>query len=100
MSAAAVAPAIAIPATEPANEDTVTKDEHPADPPVKKAEASKAVKKAAKRWREAKAKERQEREELASLVRELVAAEVLSENKISSITDIPRMTIRKMLGKP
>jgi hypothetical protein len=52
-----------------------------------------------KQWRAAKKKERAARDELAQLVQNTVDAEILSESKISQITDIPRMTIRKMLGK-
>jgi DNA invertase Pin-like site-specific DNA recombinase len=52
-----------------------------------------------KQWRAAKKKERAARDELAQLVQNTVDAEILSESKIAQITDIPRMTIRKMLGK-
>lgn len=69
------------------------------DPPMGKAQAEKALKRATKDWRAAKKKERAAREELATLVRQLVDAGVLSENKVANLTDIPRMTIRKMLGK-
>lgn len=64
-----------------------------------KAQAEKALKQATKDWRAAKKKERAARDELAALVRMLVDSGVLSENKVASLTDIPRMTIRKMLGK-
>lgn len=57
------------------------------------------VEAAASEWRSAKKRERAARETLASAVRIYVEAETLSENKISTITGIPRMTIRKMLGK-
>ncbi|MDP4803640.1 MAG: hypothetical protein NWR45_01655 [Candidatus Nanopelagicales bacterium] len=64
-----------------------------------KAEAAKSLSKATKQWRDAKKKERSARDALAVLVREVVEADVMSENKVSEVTDIPRMTIRKMLGK-
>lgn len=64
-----------------------------------KSQAEKALKRATKDWRAAKKKERAARDELATLVRLLVGSGVLSENKVASLTDIPRMTIRKMLGK-
>lgn len=64
-----------------------------------KSQAEKALKRATKDWRAAKKKERAARDELAALVRLLVDSGVLSENKVASLTDIPRMTIRKMLGK-
>lgn len=67
--------------------------------PLSKSEAEKAVKKAGKEWRAAKQRERESRELLATLVREVVGSKVLNENKVSKLTDIPRMTIRKMLGK-
>lgn len=54
---------------------------------------------AAKSWRAAKKAERRARDELAAVVRELVDAGRLSENKVAGLTKIPRMTIRKMLGK-
>lgn len=64
-----------------------------------KAEAGKSLAKATKQWRDAKKKERAARDALAVLVCEVVEADVMSENKVSEVTDIPRMTIRKMLGK-
>lgn len=64
-----------------------------------KSQAEKALKQSTKDWRAAKKKERAARDELAALVRLLVDSGVLSENKVASLTDIPRMTIRKMLGK-
>lgn len=67
--------------------------------PLSKSDAEKAVKKAGKEWRAAKQRERESREVLASLVRDVVDSKVLNENKVSKLTDIPRMTIRKMLGK-
>ncbi len=64
-----------------------------------KADAAKALEKATKEWRAAKKKERAARDKLALVVQGSVEAGILSESKISQITDIPRMTIRKMLGK-
>jgi hypothetical protein len=61
--------------------------------------ASKQVVKAAKDWRAAKKRERAARDALAQIVVAAVKAGLLTENKISNLTDIPRMTIRKMLGK-
>ena len=61
--------------------------------------AKKALQKAAKDWKAAKKKERAARNVLAALVVESVKKGLLTENKVSSVTDIPRMTIRKMLGK-
>ncbi len=67
--------------------------------PASKAEAEKALKKATKEWRAAKKRERAARDELANVVRSVVTSGVMNENKVSGLTDIPRMTIRKMLGK-
>ncbi len=64
-----------------------------------KADAAKALERSTKQWRAAKKKERAARDELALVVQNTVEAGILSESKISQITDIPRMTIRKMLGK-
>ena len=64
-----------------------------------KAEATKALEKATKEWRAAKKKERAARDNLALIVQGSVADGILSESKISQLTEIPRMTIRKMLGK-
>ena len=61
--------------------------------------AERDLKRATKKWRAAKKQERASREELAVLVRTLVVSGIMSENKIATMTDIPRMTIRKMLGK-
>lgn len=66
--------------------------------PVKQ-QALSEIEAAAKDWQIAKKQERAHRDQLASLVREHVDSELLSENKISTVTGIPRMTIRKMLGK-
>lgn len=68
-------------------------------PPSSKAEAEKALKKATKEWRAAKKRERAARDHLATVVRSVVAGGLMNENKVSGLTDIPRMTIRKMLGK-
>ena len=57
------------------------------------------VEEAAAEWRATKKREREAREILATAVRNHVDSETLSENKISTITGIPRMTIRKMMGK-
>ncbi len=64
-----------------------------------KAEATKALEKATKDWRAAKKKERAARDNLALIVQGSVEAGILSESKVSQLTEIPRMTIRKMLGK-
>ena len=64
-----------------------------------KAAAITEVEEAAAEWRATKKRERAARETLATTVRVHVDSETLSENKISTITGIPRMTIRKMLGK-
>jgi hypothetical protein len=64
-----------------------------------KSSATKALEKATKDWRSAKKRERAARNTLAAIVNEAVASGVMSENKVASVTAIPRMTIRKMLGK-
>jgi hypothetical protein len=69
------------------------------DLPTGKSQAEKALRKATKDWRAAKKRERAAREELAVLVRHVVASGALNENKVAGVTDIPRMTVRKMLGK-
>ncbi len=61
--------------------------------------AKKALEKATKDWRTAKKRERDARDEVARIVVESVKAGLVTENKAAKITDIPRMTIRKMLGK-
>lgn len=61
--------------------------------------AKKALEKATKDWRAAKKREREARDEVARIVVEAVKAGLVTENKAAKITDIPRMTIRKMLGK-
>lgn len=69
------------------------------DKAKEKAAAQKALLKATKEWRAAKKRERAARDALAALVVGTVESGVLNENKIAQTTDIPRMTIRKMLGK-
>jgi hypothetical protein len=64
-----------------------------------KSATTKALEKATKDWRSAKKRERAARNVLAAVVNEAVASGVMSENKVASVTSIPRMTIRKMLGK-
>lgn len=64
-----------------------------------KSSATKALEKATKDWRSAKKRERAARNALAAIVNEAVSSGVMSENKVASVTAIPRMTIRKMLGK-
>ncbi len=64
-----------------------------------KAAAIIEVEEAATEWKATKKRERAARESLATAVRIHVESETLSENKISTITGIPRMTIRKMVGK-
>lgn len=64
-----------------------------------KAAALDAITSAAHEWRTAKKAERSARQRLAGLVNEAVQAGIVSENKIAKSTEIPRMTIRKMLGK-
>ena len=64
-----------------------------------KSSTTKAQHKATKDWRSAKKRERAARNALAAIVNEAVGSGVMSENKVASITAIPRMTIRKMLGK-
>lgn len=61
--------------------------------------AAEKLREAAKSWRAAKKAERKARDRFAHVVCEVVASGVLSENKVSGVTDTPRMTIRKMLGK-
>jgi hypothetical protein len=55
--------------------------------------------KATDQWRSAKKKERAARDNLAAVVRELVKSGAMTEGRIATETGIPRMTIRKMLGK-
>lgn len=61
--------------------------------------ARKALEQATKDWRAAKKRERDARDEVARIVVDVVKAGLVTENKAAKITDIPRMTIRKMLGK-
>ena len=63
------------------------------------AEAAAALERAAKEWRAAKKSERAARDALAAVVSDVVSRGILNENKVSKLTEIPRMTIRKMLGK-
>jgi DNA invertase Pin-like site-specific DNA recombinase len=67
--------------------------------PRPSSETTAAVEKAAKQWKLAKKEERAARDELAAVVAEAVASGQLNESKIAKLTSIPRMTIRKMLGK-
>lgn len=67
--------------------------------PKTPAEAAEAIEKAAKEWRSAKKRERAARDALARVVSDSVSRGLMNENKIVRLTDIPRMTIRKMLGK-
>jgi hypothetical protein len=64
-----------------------------------KAEASAALAEAVDRWRAAKSSERAAREALAVVVRQVVNGGIMNESKVATLTKIPRMTIRKMLGK-
>jgi hypothetical protein len=61
--------------------------------------ATSALTSATKEWKAAKKAERAARDRLATVVTDAVASGVLNESKIAKITAIPRMTIRKMLGK-
>lgn len=61
--------------------------------------AKKELEKATEEWRAAKKRERNARDEVARIVVDVVDAGLVTENKAAKITDIPRMTIRKMLGK-
>lgn len=63
------------------------------------ADAAAALDKATQQWRAAKKSERAARDALASVVTEVVRSGLLNENKVARQTEIPRMTIRKMLGK-
>ena len=63
------------------------------------AEAAEALEVATKQWRSAKKAERAARDALAAVVSDVVDRGILNENKVSKLTEIPRMTIRKMLGK-
>jgi predicted exporter len=63
------------------------------------AEASAQLERATKQWRAAKKQERAARDALAVIVGDVVGSGTLSENKVAKLTAIPRMTIRKMLGK-
>lgn len=63
------------------------------------ADATAALEKAVAQWRSAKKSERAARDALAAVVAEVVRKGLLNENKVAKLTEIPRMTIRKMLGK-
>lgn len=67
--------------------------------PKTTADATAAVEKAAKDWRLAKKNERAARDALATVVSDAVSRGLLNESKVAKLTEIPRMTIRKMLGK-
>ncbi len=62
-------------------------------------EATTALTGATKEWKAAKKAERAARDRLAQVVSDAVDAGLLSESKVAKLTAIPRMTIRKMLGK-
>lgn len=64
-----------------------------------RARAQDSLVKAARDWKAAKRSERAARDALAAIVVAIVRQGVLTENKVASVTEIPRMTIRKMLGK-
>ena len=64
-----------------------------------KDEVSRQIVKAAKEWKTAKKRERDARDALAGLVISAVSKGILTENKVAQLTQVPRMTIRKMLGK-
>jgi len=76
----------------------VAKDISPEAAAAKSA-ALESITAAAQDWRMAKKAERSARQRLAGLVNDAVQAGIVSENKIAKSTEIPRMTIRKMLGK-
>ena len=63
------------------------------------AAAKKALEKATKEWREAKKYERAARNEVARIVVDVVRSGLITENKAAKISELPRMTVRKMLGK-
>ncbi len=67
--------------------------------PTSKSDAERDLKHATKQWRKAMARERATRDALAGLVNEVVGNHTLTEHRVATLTDIPRMTIRKMLGK-
>lgn len=62
-------------------------------------DANAALARAAKDWKAAKRSERAARDRLATVVTDVVTAGLLNESKVAKQTAIPRMTIRKMLGK-
>lgn len=67
--------------------------------PRSSSETTAAVEQAAKEWKAAKKAERAARDALAVVVAQAVASGQLNESKVAKLTSIPRMTIRKMLGK-
>jgi hypothetical protein len=67
--------------------------------PRPSSETTAAVEQAAKQWKAAKKAERAARDALAVVVAQAVASGQLNESKVAKLTSIPRMTIRKMLGK-
>lgn len=84
---------------KPVKADKAEKADKAARDAARRVVAEQALLSATSDWREAKKRERTARDSLAGLVRATVAEGVLTENKIATVTDIPRMTIRKMLGK-
>ena len=67
--------------------------------PRPSSETTAAVEQAAKQWKAAKKAERAARDALAAVVAQAVASGQLNESKVAKLTSIPRMSIRKMLGK-
>jgi hypothetical protein len=67
--------------------------------PKTPADATAAIERATREWRSAKKDERAARDALAAVVRDAVSRGLLNESKVAKLTEIPRMTIRKMLGK-
>ncbi|MBU6147546.1 MAG: hypothetical protein KGP10_05190 [Actinomycetales bacterium] len=84
---------------KPVKADKAEKADKAARDAARRVVAEQALLSATSDWRAAKKRERAARDSLAGLVRATVAEGVLTENKIATVTDIPRMTIRKMLGK-
>lgn len=69
------------------------------DPDPDRDSATEAIAEAARHWKASKKAERRARDAFADVVREVVSSGHLSENKVAGLTNVPRMTIRKMLGK-
>lgn len=84
---------------KPSKAPKASKAPKPDKDAARRATAEKGLKRATRKWRTAKKREREARNALAALVQESVAAGLLTENRIATLTDTPRMTIRKMLGK-